>query len=52
MRHAYPYFSKTMWDEIKTFGFRNAVTNLRIEVSELQNAGILGAAALYYDSVE
>ena len=52
VRQAYPYFSKTMWDEIKTFGFRNAVTNLRIEVSELQNAGMLGAAALYYDSVE
>ncbi|HUZ59650.1 MAG TPA: ROK family protein [Hanamia sp.] len=50
VRHAFPYFSKTMWDQIKTFGFQNAITNLRIEVSEIQNAGMLGAAALYYDS--
>ncbi len=52
VRHAFPYFSKTMWAQIKKFGFQNAVTNLRIEVSDLQNAGILGAAALYYDSGE
>lgn len=50
VRHAFPYFSKTMWDQIKTFGFQNAIINLKIEVSEIQNAGMLGAAALYYDS--
>lgn len=49
VRHAFPYFSKSMWEQIKTFGFQNAVTNLRIEISELENAGLLGAAALYYD---
>ena len=49
VRHAFPYFSKTMWQQIKTFGFQKAVQHLRIEVSELENAGILGAAALYYD---
>ena len=51
VRHAYPYFSKTTWEQIRTFGFQKAITNLRIEVSELENAGVLGAAALYYDSV-
>jgi len=50
VRHAFPYFSKSMWEQIKTFGFQNAVTNLRIEISELENAGLLGAAALYYDN--
>ena len=49
VRHAYPYFSETTWERIKTFGFQKAITNLRIEVSELENAGVLGAAALYYD---
>jgi glucokinase len=49
VRHAYPYFSKTTWEQIRTFGFQKAITNLRIEVSELENAGVLGAAALYYD---
>ena len=51
VRHAYPYFSKTTWEQIRTFGFQKAITNLRIEVSELENAGVLGAAALYYNSV-
>ena len=38
-----------MWQQIKTFGFQNAVKHLKIEISELENAGILGAAALYYN---
>jgi glucokinase len=46
--HAFPYFSKNMWEQIKTFGFQNAITNLRVEVSELENAGVLGAAALCF----
>ena len=49
VRYAFPYFSKTMWQQLNTFGFQKAVQNLKIEVSELENAGILGAAALYYD---
>ena len=49
VRHAFPYFSKSMWEEIKTFGFQKAVTNLKIEISGLENAGILGAVALYYN---
>ena len=49
VRHAYPYFSKKTWEQIRTFGFQKAITNLRIEVSELENAGVLGAASLYYD---
>ena len=49
VRHAFPFFSKTMWDCIRGFAFQNSVNALRIEVSELENSGILGAAALYYD---
>jgi glucokinase len=49
VRHAFPYFSKAMWQQIQTFAFQKAKKNLRIEVSELENSGILGAAALYYD---
>lgn len=49
VRHAWPWFNKTMWQQIKTFGFQNAVKHLKIEISELENSGILGAAALYYD---
>lgn len=49
VRHAWPWFNKTMWEQIKTFGFQNAVKHLKIEISELENAGILGAAALQFD---
>jgi len=49
VRHAWPWFNKTMWQQIKTFGFQNAVKHLKIEISELENSGILGAAALYYN---
>ncbi|TWR24139.1 ROK family protein [Mucilaginibacter achroorhodeus] len=47
---AFPFFERTMWDEIKTLAYPRAVENLRVEVSELDNSGILGAAALYLDS--
>ncbi len=49
VRHAFPYFSVNMWQQIRTFGFQKAVEHLKIEVSELENSGILGAAALSYD---
>jgi glucokinase len=49
VRHAYPFFSKTLWQSLQNFAFQNAVKNLRIEVSELENSGLLGAAALYFD---
>jgi len=50
--NAFTYFSKSMWDQIKTFGFQKAIVNLRIEVSELENAGVLGAAALYFNDAD
>ena len=49
VRHAYPYFSETMWQQIKTTAFQKSANDLRIEISELKNSGILGAAALFYD---
>lgn len=49
VRHAFPYFAAAMWKQIKTFAFRKSIENLRIEVSELENAGVLGAAGLYYN---
>jgi glucokinase len=52
VKQAFPYFSKTMWQQIKTFAFGKAIEDLRIEVSELTNSGILGAAALHYNFKE
>jgi len=46
----FPFFSASMWKQLKTFGFQNALQYLRIVVSELDNAGIMGAAGLCYNA--
>ncbi len=45
---AWSFFNKAMWQSIKTFAYKKSLDRLRIEVSELENSGILGAAALWY----
>jgi glucokinase len=50
VRHAYPFFSQTMWERINTFAYTKSLSKFRIELSELENSGILGAAGLYYNS--
>lgn len=52
VRHAYPYFQKTMWNRINTFAYTKSLERFRIELSDLENSGILGAAGLCYDSVK
>jgi glucokinase len=47
---AYDLFKETMWKEIRTLVYAKTLERLRVEVSELANSGILGAAALYYDA--
>ncbi len=49
--HAYPFFQKNMWERIHTFAYSHSTANLVIELSDLENAGILGAAGLYYDQL-
>ena len=52
VRHAFPYFSKSMWQQIETFAYKRSIANLKIEVSALENSGILGAAALHYNHID
>jgi len=47
---AYEFFEKPMWERINTFGFPKSIKKLQIKTSALENSGILGAAALYYDA--
>lgn len=47
---AYEYFQQSMWQRIKTFAFTKSIDKLKIETSALENSGIFGAAALYYDA--
>ena len=49
VRHAFPFFSTTMWEQIQTFELKRGLYGFKIEVSELDNSAILGAAALHYD---
>lgn len=46
---AFPFFEKAMWSSIMEFPFQATANSLKVEVSELENSGILGAAALHYD---
>lgn len=50
-RHGYEYFKTAMWEEIYTLAFAGSVKRIKIEVSDLQNSGIIGAAALHLDSL-
>jgi glucokinase len=46
VRHAHPFFEEAMWAELRAFEFPRMVDNLTIRLSELEHAGVLGAAAL------
>ena len=48
---AFSFFEKTMWSSIREFPFQATAHDLKVEVSELENSGILGAAALHYDLI-
>jgi glucokinase len=48
---AFDFFEKAMWERVKTFEFPKSIDGLQIKTSALENSGILGAAALYYDAV-
>jgi len=48
---AYNYFKEKMWNRVETCIYSKSLESLRIEVSELENSGILGAAALFYDAL-
>lgn len=50
MAKAYPFFKKTMLEQVKRFPYKNTIQKLKIEVSEEPDIAILGAAALYFDS--
>ncbi|GAC1487246.1 MAG: hypothetical protein NVS1B13_15180 [Flavisolibacter sp.] len=48
---AFPYFEKTMWEQINSFAFNRSLQSLQIKLSQLSNSGIFGAAASYYNSI-
>ncbi len=46
---SYSFFEKRMWERIHTYIYSNTLEHFHLEISELENGGVLGAAALYYD---
>lgn len=51
VRKAFPYYSENMWKRIHTLVYARSAERLQIKLSGLEHAGILGAAALYFDSI-
>jgi glucokinase len=49
IKQAYSFYEKTMWERIRTFTYPRSLDSLKIEISELEGCGVLGAGALYYD---
>ena len=48
---AYDFFEQKMWKQINTYVYGNTIDRFKIEVSDLQNSAVLGAASLYFDSL-
>ncbi|MGB8705927.1 MAG: ROK family protein [Gillisia sp.] len=46
---AYSLFQEKMWEQIRTYVYSNTLKQFHLEISELENSGIFGAASLYYD---
>lgn len=49
IRKAYPYFKESMFRAMEDFAYSNSLASIRIEVSELDEVSVLGAAALSFD---
>jgi len=41
-------YEKYIWQVLENFAFKNSLKNFKIEASDLDNPGLLGAAALHY----
>ena len=48
---SFAWFKESMLASLSTFPYAKSISNLKIEVSEIENVAILGAAALYHNGV-
>jgi glucokinase len=49
---SYEFFKDAMWNSIRRFPYMKSIENIKIEVSKTKYMAVLGAAALYYESVK
>ncbi|MGE5682085.1 MAG: ROK family protein, partial [Bacillota bacterium] len=47
---AFRFYEEKMWQSVNKFAYQNSLKELIINVSELDQIAILGAAALFYDA--
>ncbi|UII79971.1 ROK family protein [Flagellimonas sp. CMM7] len=52
IRKAYPFFKESMNQKINSFAYPEQIKSLKIEVSELAESAILGAASLCFQKLE
>lgn len=48
---SFKVFEKSMWENIHTFPFPSVIKDLKVLANNVDNIAVLGAAALYYDSL-
>lgn len=46
---AFPLFKENMYKALASFDYPKSVERIKIDISDLKNSGVLGAAALYYN---
>lgn len=48
---SFAWFKESMFESISHFSYAKSISNIKIEVSEIENVAILGAAALYHNGL-
>lgn len=51
VRMAWKYYQEAMYAQLNSFAYRKTIDDLVIGISQLENSGILGAAALCFDKI-
>ena len=51
LKNAWEFYSAAMKKQLNTFAFSRSVSNVQIHLSELENCGVLGAAALHFNDI-
>lgn len=47
---SFEFFRESLWASVREFAYSITVENIKIEVSEVENIALLGAAALFFDA--
>lgn len=51
LKNAWEFYSGSLIKQLSTFAFSKSLSKLQIHISELENCGVLGAAALHFNDI-